>query len=44
MGQQILGVRDNDMRQHTMIVPYEDLNTEEQLLDDMAWELLGEIT
>lgn len=37
-------VRDNDMRQHTMIVPYEDLNTEEQLLDDMAWELLGEIT
>ena len=37
-------VRNDEMRQHTMIVPYESLGLEEQLLDDMAWELLGEIT
>ena len=36
--------RDNKLRHHTMIVPYESLSPEEQKLDDMAWELLGEIT
>ena len=36
-------VRDNSQRHHPLLVPYEELTREEQILDDSAWELLGEI-
>ncbi|MBQ3906523.1 MAG: ion transporter [Lachnospiraceae bacterium] len=36
-------VRDNALRHHTMIVPYDQLSKAEQALDDSAWEVLGEI-
>ena len=36
-------VRDNSQRYHPLLVPYEELTREEQILDDSAWELLGEI-
>ena len=35
-------VRDNELRHHRLIVPYEELTPEEQALDDSAWEILGE--
>ena len=35
--------RDNASRRHTMIVPYDKLTKEEQLLDDSAWEVLEEV-
>ena len=36
-------VRENELRHHTLLVPYEELTKEEQALDDSAWEILGEI-
>lgn len=35
--------RDNSSRHHTMIVPYDKLTKEEQILDDSAWEVLEEV-
>lgn len=35
--------RDNSLRLHPLLIPYEQLTKEEQLLDDSAWEILGEI-
>ncbi len=35
--------RDNSSRRHTMIVPYDKLTREEQILDDSAWEVLEEV-
>ncbi len=35
--------RDNASRRHTMIVPYDKLTKEEQILDDSAWEVLEEV-
>lgn len=35
--------RDNKLRHHHLLVPYEDLSAEEKALDDNAWEILGEI-
>ena len=34
--------RDNTMRRHTLLIPYEDLSLKEQEKDDDAWLLLGE--
>ena len=36
-------VRENSLRHHTLLVPYDVLDKKEQLLDDSAWEILGEI-
>ncbi len=36
--------RDNALRHHTLIVPYEDLTLKEKELDDSAWEVLGEVS
>ena len=36
--------RDNAMRRHNLLVPYEKLTEPERALDDSAWEILGEIT
>ena len=34
--------RNNELRQHNLLVPYEKLSKEEQLKDDSAWEILNE--
>jgi hypothetical protein len=34
--------RNNAMRLHDRLVPFEELNAEEKKLDDSAYELLGE--
>jgi len=36
-------VRENSLRHHTLLVPYDVLEKKEQELDDSAWEILGEI-
>ncbi|MBP5608043.1 MAG: hypothetical protein J6X66_07225 [Lachnospiraceae bacterium] len=36
--------RDNALRHHTLIVPYEKLTLKEKELDDSAWEVLGEVS
>ncbi|MBR6476968.1 MAG: hypothetical protein IKS85_00835 [Lachnospiraceae bacterium] len=35
--------RDNLLRHHPLLIPYEELTQEEQALDDAAWEILGEM-
>ena len=35
--------RDNALRRHPMLVPYEDLSPEDQRKDAYAWEMLGRI-
>ena len=35
--------RDNKLRRHHLLVPYDDLSAEEKAMDDYAWEILGEI-
>ncbi|MBP5282590.1 MAG: ion transporter [Lachnospiraceae bacterium] len=35
--------RDNLLRRHPLLIPYEELSHEEQILDDSAWEILGEM-
>ena len=34
-------VRDDLMRRHPLIVPYDQLSKEEKEVDDYAWEMLG---
>ena len=36
--------RDNAMRRHPMILPYEDLSESEQRKDAYAWEMLGRLS
>lgn len=36
-------VRNNSARQHTLMVPYEDLSVAEQEKDDFSWELIGSV-
>ena len=38
------GKRNNALRIHPMLVPFEDLSPEEQAKDDYAWKLLGAIS
>ena len=35
--------RDNPMRLHPMMLPYEDLSESEQKKDAYAWELIGSL-
>ena len=37
-------VRDNRIRRHHLLVPYQDLSPAEQAKDDYAWELLGQLS
>ena len=36
-------VRDNRLRRHPMMLPYDSLSPEEQRKDAYAWEILGRI-
>ena len=36
-------VRDNALRRHTMLVPYQDLTPEDKRKDAYAWEMLGRL-
>ncbi len=36
-------VRDNELRRHPLLCPYEDLSPEDRAKDDYAWELLGSL-
>ena len=33
-------VRDNALRRHPLMVPFEELKPEQQAMDDISWELL----
>jgi hypothetical protein len=36
-------VRDNELRRHPLLCPYDELTYEEKKKDEYAWELLGSL-